>query len=165
MSYEVTKSIMRTASASAVATTAATVVCGAIEHGNPAAAVNAISHIFWGDTAARQDGVSAKYTANGVALNSAAMVPWAALHHLLFRPHARRSQPAVALASGAVTAAIAYVVDYHVVPNRLTPGFEKRLSNVSVLAIYAALAVALARSARSDRPPQHYRDVSDPLPF
>jgi len=71
----VTTSIMRTATTAAVATAAATVVCSAIETGTPAAAVNAISHIFWGDTAAGQDDVSAKYTANRVLLNSAAMLP------------------------------------------------------------------------------------------
>lgn len=149
MSYEVTKSIVRTASRAAVATTAAAVVCGAIENGSPTAAVNAISHMFWGDTAAQQDGVSAKYTANGVALNSAAMLPWAALYHLVFRPDAGATRPGVAIARGAVTAGIAYVVDYHVVPDRFTPGFEKRLSNLSLLAIYAALAVALAKSGQS----------------
>lgn len=151
MSYELTKSIMRTATAAAVTTTAATVVCGALESGSPAAAVNAVSHIFWGDTAAQQNGVSAKFTANGVALNSAAMIPWATLHHLLFRSQAQRSRP-VALAQGAVTAGIAYVVDYHVVPNRLTPGFEKRLSNVSLAAIYASLAFALATGGRHAQP-------------
>lgn len=149
MSYEITKSIMRTASAAAATTTAATVLCGAIENRSPAAAVNAISHIFWGDEAAHQDGVSARYTGNGALLNAAAMIPWAALHHLMFRPHTRQSRPAAALARGAVTAGIAYVVDYHVVPSRLTPGFEKRLSNVSLLAIYAALAGGLAMSERT----------------
>ena len=148
MSYEVTKSIMCTASTAAVATTAATALCGAIENGSPAAPVNAISHIVWGETAALRDGVSAKYTASGAVLNSAAMLPWAALHHLLFQPHTRRARPAEALARGAVTASIAYVVDYYVVPSRLTPGFEKRLSNVSLFAIYAALACALATGDR-----------------
>lgn len=152
MSYDVTKSIMLTASRAAAATTAAAVVCGAIENGHPAAAVNAISHIFWGKAAARQNSVSAKYTGNGVVLNSAAMVPWAALHHLLFRPQARRSSPGVAIAQGAVTAGIAYVVDYHVVPRRLTPGFEKRLSNVSLFAMFAALALSLASSSHRTQP-------------
>lgn len=145
MPYELTKSIMRTATTAAVTTTATTALCSAIETGTPTAALNAISHIFWGDTAADQDGVSAKYTGNGVLLNSAAMLPWVALHHMLFKPQAR---PAVAVARGAVTAGIAYVVDYHVVPERLTPGFEKRLSNLSLLAIYGSLAYALATSER-----------------
>lgn len=182
MSYEVTKAIMRTASTAAVATTAATVVCGAIENRSPAGALNAISHIFWGETAAHQDDLSGKYTANGVLLNSAAMIPWAALHHLLFKPQTRESHPATALARGAVTAGIAYVVDYHVVPKRLTPGFEKRLSNLSLFGIYAALALALASGDRTrqlshERAEDQHREqalddtledsfpASDPPPF
>ena len=48
------------------------------------------------------------------------------------------------LLSGAAVSALAYLTDYHVVPSRLTPGFEKRLGGRSLLAIYAALAFSLA---------------------
>ncbi len=41
-------------------------------------------------------------------------------------------------------AAAAYLIDYHVIPKRLTPGFEKRLSGKSMCAIFAALAIGLA---------------------
>jgi hypothetical protein len=47
------------------------------------------------------------------------------------------------LTGGTIIAAIAYIVDYHVVPRRLTPGFEMRLSNRSLLAIYGTLALSL----------------------
>jgi hypothetical protein len=40
-------------------------------------------------------------------------------------------------------AAAAYVTDYHVVPKRLTPGWELRISPRSLLATYAVLALAL----------------------
>ncbi len=151
MNHDMTKSIMRTASTATVATTAAAAVCGAFENGNPAAAVNAISHIVMGERAAHRDGLSAKYTASGAAVNSAAMIVWAAFHHLVFRPHERAARPSEDLAHGAVTAGIAYVVDYHVVPKQLTPGFEKRLSNVSVFAIYVAMASGLAIGGRLAR--------------
>lgn len=144
MSYAMAKSIMRTASTTTIATTTATAVCGAIENGNPTAALNAVSHMIWGEGAAHRDGLSAKYTGSGAALNSAAMLSWAAFHHLVFRPHENRARPIEALARGVATAGIAYVVDYHVVPARFTPGFEKRLSNRSLFVIYAALASSLA---------------------
>ena len=144
MSRDVAVSIMNSAAAATVATTAATAICGVVENGNWAAPVNAISHIAWGEKAAHREAVSIKHTVLGAGLNAAAMVAWAAFHHLVFRPHNRRSTAAGALARGAATAGIAYVVDYHVVPKRLTPGFEKRLSNRSVFAIYAALAASLA---------------------
>jgi hypothetical protein len=47
------------------------------------------------------------------------------------------------LAAGAATSAIAYVADYHVVPKRFTPGFEKRLSGGALATVYGVLALAL----------------------
>ena len=38
-----------------------------------------------------------------------------------------------AIAPALVTAAAAYTVDFHVVPTRLTPSFERRLSKRSIL--------------------------------
>jgi len=49
-----------------------------------------------------------------------------------------------AIAGGAIVSALAYVTDYHLVPKRLTPGFEKRLSNKSLFGIFATLALSLA---------------------
>jgi len=48
------------------------------------------------------------------------------------------------LLSGAAVSAMAYVADYYLVPKRFTPGFEKRLSNRSLFAIYSTLALSLA---------------------
>ena len=45
---------------------------------------------------------------------------------------------------GSAVAGIAYVVDYYRVPKRLTPGFEKQLSNSALFGIYATLAASLA---------------------
>jgi hypothetical protein len=43
-----------------------------------------------------------------------------------------------------VVAATAYVVDYHVVPRRLTPGFELRLRGAAFAGVFATLALGLA---------------------
>jgi hypothetical protein len=136
------------ASATTAGTTATVALCGAAELGNAAAPINAISHIVWGEDASRRDAVSVKYTVLGAALNAAAMCCWAAFHQIVFRSHRRRAGIAGAMARGAATAAAAYVVDYHVVPKRLTPGFEDRLSGRSLLLIYAALAAGLAIGER-----------------
>ena len=127
-----------------VGTTAAVALCGVSELRNAAAPLNAISHIVWGEEATRRDAVSVKHTLVGTVLNAAAMCAWSAFHQILFRPHRRRPTVVGALARGTATAGIAYVVDYHVVPKRLTPGFEERLSGRSLFAIYAALAASLA---------------------
>ena len=137
------RSILSLTASTTAATTAAIAAAGALELRNAAAPLNAVSHILWGDIAARQNGTSAQYTALGTAINAAAMASWCVLHHAIFRPDRRRAGLAPALARGSATAAAAYVVDYYVVPRRLTPGFEKRLSGRSMFAVYAALALGL----------------------
>lgn len=151
------RSILTLTASTTAATTAAIASAGALELRNAAAPLNAVSHIVWGDKAGEQNGTSARYTALGTAVNAAAMASWCVLHHAIFRPDRRRAGLVPALARGAATAAAAYVVDYHVVPRRLTPGFEKRLSGRSMFAVYAALALGLAvgermaRRARAER--------------
>ena len=145
------RSILSMAASTSAATSAAATICGALELGHAAGPVNAVSHIVWGDEAMRHDEVSGKYTGIGTALNTAAVASWSVLHHFMFRPDRRTDGLMPALARGATTAAVAYVVDYHVVPKWLTPGFEERLSNRSLFAIYAALAVSLAIGERAGR--------------
>jgi hypothetical protein len=128
-------------------TTAAAALSGQVELGQPLGPINAVSHILWGDRAARRSTPSAKYTATGLLLNAAAVTSWAVAQELLFCRQERRKSASRFLAEGAATAGIAYVTDYYLVPDRLTPGFEKRLSNKSLAGIYAVLAVSLGVGA------------------
>jgi hypothetical protein len=135
-----------TAAAGAAATAATTATILFLGHQRDQSAwapLNAVSHMAFGDEAALHTDLSARYTATGAALNTAAVVSWAALYAGAMQLAPRRTWPA-AVATGAGVAALAYVVDYHVVPRRLTPGFEKRLSGGSMFAIYSALAAGLA---------------------
>ena len=109
--------------------------------GSSAAALNATSHFLWGDRAARRNAYSLKYTGVGFAANYGASVFWALLYEALGSSRRTRSR---ALRDAAATAAIAYVVDYHVVPKRLTPGFELRIPSKALAAVYAALALGLS---------------------
>lgn len=111
-----------------------------------AAPLNATSHIVWGDEAGRRDAVSAKYTGTGALLHYGAALFWAAFHEALPGPAPLRA---------AATAVTAYVVDYHVVPRRLTPGFEMRVSSGALAAVYGALALGLwAGSLRTEVEPR-----------
>ena len=110
--------------------------------GSYASALNATSHFLWGDRAARRHAYSLKYTGVGFAANYAASAFWALFYEMLGR--GRRRSPMRALRDGALVSALAYVVDYQVVPKRLTPGFELRLPRRALAAVYAALAVGLA---------------------
>ena len=124
-------------------TTAAVMALGRQRDESAWAPLNAVSHILWGDEAAAHTEPSLAYTASGAALNAGAMLSWGVVYAALVRTAPRRS-PAAALGMGLATAALAYVTDYYIVPRRLTPGFEKRLSGGELAIIYGALAVGLA---------------------
>lgn len=134
---------VQTGATAAIATTAVAAICGVIEDQNPVAPINAISHIAWGDEAAEHDELSVQYTATGVALNTMAVVGWAGIYELILSQQAKRSWMN-ALVGGAAVSGLAFITDYCLVPKRVTPGFEKRLSNRSLLAIYTALALSFA---------------------
>jgi len=115
-----------------------------------AAALNATSHIVWGERAARQDACSLKYTATGFLANYGASVFWGLFYEALGR--GKRRSRARALMDGALVSAAAYVTDYHLVPRRLRPGFELRLPRAALALVYAALALGLsARDLASRR--------------
>ena len=110
--------------------------------GSSAAALNATSHFLWGERAARQDSISLKYTATGFAANYGASVFWALFYEFLAQgKHRSRTR---ALVDGAVVSAAAYVTDYHLVPKRLTPGFELRIPRTALALVYTALALGLS---------------------
>lgn len=110
--------------------------------GSSAAALNATSHIVWGDRAALENAVSMKYTGVGAAANHGAAIFWALCYELLAaRTPRTRAQ---ALLNGTLVSAAAYVTDYHLVPRRLSPGFELRLPGAALAGVYATLAVGLA---------------------
>lgn len=138
----------------------ATALAGKRETGSYAAPLNATSHIVWGDKAALQDTPSLKYTLTGFVLNHASAILWAAVYEKFFGAGSGRSTSSGSmlrpLLGGAVVSAGAYLTDYHLVPKRLTPGFEKRLSGKSLTTAYGVLALGLAaydlvaRNSRQD---------------
>lgn len=135
---------LRTGAVATAATTLAVAACGQIEDGNAIAPINTVSHIAWGAESFGAAGPTAKHTLTGLALNAVAVTGWAAVHELLFGRWVRRSGVGRAMIGGAVVSGLAYVIDYHIVPARFTPGFEARLSGPSMFGIYAALALGLA---------------------
>jgi hypothetical protein len=131
--------------AAAASTTATLAWIGARRDRTPYAPFNAVSHIAWGGEAAWHTEPSIKYTLTGALLNAAAVMSWAGIFEGLLR--ARRPSVASTVTAGVATTALAYVVDYHVVPRRLTPGFELRLPTRSLLPIYGSLAGGLIAGA------------------
>ncbi len=142
------KDTLTTGAMASASTTAAVAIMGKVEIDSAAAPINAVSHILWGDDAAQSEQLDAQHTLAGAALNAMAVTGWAGLHELLMP---RRGAPGVtrAVLSGVAVSALAYITDYHVVPKRFTPGFEKRLSRTALLGMYATLALSLAAGSLS----------------
>jgi hypothetical protein len=134
-------------SVASVLSTIALAALGKRQAGSMQAPINAVSHWIWGDEALHEDRATLRHTLTGLLTQHAASIFWATLYALAWghRPEAKRAPQAVA---GAIaTTAIAYVVDYKVVPKRLTPGYEHRLDGRGMFVVYAALAAGLALGA------------------
>src|SRR5690606_41012256 len=87
------------------------------------------------------------YSLPGLVINAGAGLWWAAVFQKLFGEQADRRGPMVALAGGLATAGLAYVVDYKLVPKRLTPGWELRISDKSLYMSLAAMGLGLGVGA------------------
>jgi hypothetical protein len=138
-------------SVASVASTLVIAACSRIDARHAAAGTNATSHWLWGRAARRRQAPSGRYTLVGYAIHHASSLWWGAIHVLLLEAARRRAVAAddrVRCAGlAAAISAIAYGVDYHVVPRRLTPGFESHLRPRSMAAVYAAFGVGLALSS------------------
>lgn len=141
--------LRRTAASGSVAGALAAAMAGyrARAEGTTAyAPINAVAHCLWPDEAPRETRCSARYTLTGLAIHQGAAVFWGVVFELL-APRRPRERPAATLAAATATAATAYLVDYRVVPKRLTPGFENHLSGRSLACVYAAIAGGFALAA------------------
>ncbi|MDR6206567.1 hypothetical protein [Paraburkholderia graminis] len=117
----------------------------------PYAPLNAVTHCLWPRRAFSETGPSARFTLTGLAIHQASAIFWGVLFEGLldrWQCHVKRRARAADIAASAVTtAAVAYTVDYHMVPRRLTPGFEAHLTKRSMFYVYAALAAGFAAAA------------------
>src|SRR5690349_2192761 len=125
----------------------AAAICSKQENRRSELPMQAVSHIAWDDAPESHRGGSAENAVIGGLLHHGASIFWATFFEALFGRDAERSTSA-ALAGGAAIATAAYITDYHIVSDRFKPGFEAYLSERSMFAVYAALAVGLAAGAR-----------------
>jgi len=136
--------------------TAVLAITGRRETGSAAAATNAVSHWYWGDTAFDRQEADLPHTALGYLTHHGAATFWATLYAALAsRQPASRTTPGLLLGAAA-TSATAYFVDFKLTPHRFTPGYEHRISTEALLAVHLGLAVGLAAGALALR--DHYRD-------
>lgn len=144
---------MFTGAVAAVATTAAALLFARAEKRRAAEVLNSTSHVLWGDEAFNAKKLDIKHTVAGVATNAAAVTSWAILSELLLGRKQRTLTKTAATA--AAVSATAAIVDYAVVPKRLTPGFEEKLSKKSLAGLYVVLAVALLAGGLKNESRRH----------
>lgn len=141
-------------SAAVIASAAVAAMRAPAEGSTPYAPLNAVTHCFWPRRAFAETGPSARFTLTGIAIHQASAIFWGVLFELVLmwrQGRAARPGRAAIVAGAGATAAVAYVVDYHAVPERLTPGFEAHLSRRSMFYIYAAFAAGFAVAAMCRR--------------
>lgn len=145
--------ILETGFLAGLLTTLAVMIFAALERESPFAPVNAISHIAFGDRAFHVTRAKGRFTITGTILNFIALMMWAGLQELIYWLTGWSSAMlGYAWLVALIVAVIAYVVDFYVVPKRLTPGFERVLSRRSLYFTYLVLALGLVVGALMRQP-------------
>ncbi|MBS7700096.1 MAG: hypothetical protein KF792_11075 [Chelatococcus sp.] len=136
-----------------IATTAVLALLARIEGRDAVEPVNSTSHWYHGETAGSVRRLDTSHTLLGFVTHHSASVFWASIFQLWrrFRP----GRPALIDAAG--VSALAALVDYGIVPKRLTPGWEKVVSPTSIILAYGVMALALvatspAQAQENDEP-------------
>ncbi|MBT1515406.1 hypothetical protein KIP88_33515 [Bradyrhizobium sp. SRL28] len=121
-----------------------------LEGKHAAQPLNSTSHWLHGDNASRVGGVDADHTGAGFATHHASALFWALPFETWLAVRPPQSSIEL-LRNAAVMSAIAAVVDYGIIPKRLTPGWELTLSRQSMAGAFAGLALGLAAGAYVSR--------------
>jgi hypothetical protein len=132
---------------SSLLSTAALALFGKREAGSAFAPTNAISHWYWGERAARRDRPSPRYTLPGYAIHHASATFWAVLFERACGDLLDRRDTGKTLLASTAAAGVACFVDYEMTPQRLKPGYEKRLSRPALVVVYGAFGLGLAAGA------------------
>lgn len=119
-------------------------VCSRIDEGSFAGGLNGPSQWLWGQAEAYTREPSLRHTAVGYGVHHITSVFWAILYERIFGEPSAPKTPLRRCAEAALSTTGAYVVDYHVTPSRLRPGFKKHVRTQSMFVVYGAFALGLA---------------------
>jgi hypothetical protein len=129
-----------------IATTAALALLARAEGKRALQPTNATSHWLHGEGAGRYRRADLAHTLVGYLTHHASAIFWALPFQRWLADRPPRP-PHIVLRDAAAMAAIAAIVDYALVPKRLTPGWEEVLPKRSIVAVYGVMALALAAGA------------------
>lgn len=150
---DIARRALRSGSLASIASTGALAASGVRDCQSAYAPINAVSHWLWKDRALRKDDPSLRYTASGYVIHHLASIFWASLFEGMAEATARPRSNKEVLFDAATVAALAAVIDLRCTPERLTPGFERRLSPAPLTAVYVAFGLGLAFCALTERKP------------
>ena len=104
--------------------------------------VHAVSHILFGDKVMHETRFHARYWISGFVLNAGAMYGWAVVAELGYLWLSLKAGDLITAALMAIALTIiAFITDFHIVPKRFTPGFEKVISRYALYTVYLCLAI------------------------
>jgi hypothetical protein len=136
--------ILMLASWSTIATMLAVVCLAGLTGKHLLAPVQAISHIAFGERAYLTNRLNLTFAAVGFVLNVFTMVGWSVVAELTLQAlKVTPSSPFGTFAIAFCISALAYWVDFKVVPKRFTPGFEHVLSRRALYLVYWILAISI----------------------
>lgn len=108
------------------------------------APINAVSHWIWAERAFGRHDFSVAHTVTGYVIHHAMSVLWATGYEGYLAWRRPAASTAHAMMVGTAVAAIAALVDLRLTPERLTPGFERKLRPGALFALYAGFGLALS---------------------
>lgn len=134
-------------SLASILSTCVLAAAGARQAGSAVAPINAASHWLWGEESLHADRPTLRHTLIGYLTQHAASIFWATLYSWVYGHRDDAKQLPQAVAGAIATSAVAGLVDYQLIPKRLTPGYEHRVSTGAMVATFAALAAGFALGA------------------
>lgn len=141
---EVLRSALYSGSVASLSSALALLGGGERDLDNPVTPLNGPSQWLLGRRAPYVDGLHMPHTALGCIIHYGSSIFWALFFEATRLHPPPRSLHADCLRPAAITGAAAAFVDLVVTPPRLRPGFERRLSASSLVAVYTAFALGLA---------------------
>ena len=127
----------------AAAATAGALVGFGWARGAPLQPLNTVAHVLVGSRAFYVRGLDPLVTPAGMLVHVVSLVAWG----MLFSLASGRARVAGAWVIAVLFATVVAVIDFGVLPERLSPGFEAMLSTGEVIVVYGVMAVAVAVAA------------------
>jgi hypothetical protein len=127
----------------AAAATAGALIGFGWARGAPLQPLNTVAHVLVGSRAFYVRGAHALVTPAAILVHVVSLVVWGTLLSLALG----RARGARAWAIAFVFAAVVAVMDFVVLPGRLSPGFEAALSTGEVIVVYGVMTVAMGLAA------------------